>query len=164
MEAPMTTLMDVLKNYILYESAGPCRKRPRYPRSAKADLKLSGVKSNACQLPAPCCANRGYWSLMKPPQRSIHWLKKRSLNIFIKDVSSKRNQITIMISLPVVDHHACRSHLCARKRRYRRDFRRCHESLLEEKGLYYAMWRQQIGQQKDWYTRSLIYIYSFLVC
>jgi ATP-binding cassette subfamily B protein len=23
-----------------------------------------------------------------------------------------------------------------------------HESLLEEKGLYYAMWRQQIGERK----------------
>jgi ATP-binding cassette, subfamily B, bacterial len=24
-----------------------------------------------------------------------------------------------------------------------------HESLLEEKGLYYAMWRQQIGERKN---------------
>jgi ATP-binding cassette subfamily B protein len=24
-----------------------------------------------------------------------------------------------------------------------------HQSLLEEKGLYYAMWRQQIGERKS---------------
>jgi ATP-binding cassette subfamily B protein len=24
-----------------------------------------------------------------------------------------------------------------------------HERLLEEKGLYYAMWRQQIGERKE---------------
>ena len=25
-----------------------------------------------------------------------------------------------------------------------------HENLLEEKGLYYAMWRQQIGERKNY--------------
>jgi ATP-binding cassette subfamily B protein len=29
-----------------------------------------------------------------------------------------------------------------------------HEGLLEQKGLYYAMWRQQIGERRDIMLRS----------
>ena len=47
---------------------------------------------------------------------------------------------------PAVDDPACRSHLRARARPHRRD-RAATPSCCEQKGLYYAMWRQQIGER-----------------
>ena len=48
---------------------------------------------------------------------------------------------------PAVDGPARRSHLRARARPHRRDRART-TSCVEQKGLYYAMWRQQIGERR----------------
>ena len=48
---------------------------------------------------------------------------------------------------PAVDDPARRSHLRARARPHRRD-RAGTTSCVEQKGLYYAMWRQQIGERR----------------
>ena len=64
----------------------------------------------------------------------------------IRDVSSLQNQITILIAhrLSTI-MHADRIYVLERGVVIETG---THEALLEEKGLYYAMWRQQIGERK----------------
>jgi ATP-binding cassette, subfamily B, bacterial len=65
----------------------------------------------------------------------------------IRDISSQGNQITILIAhrLSTI-MHADRIYVLEKGIVIETG---THESLLEEKGLYYAMWRQQIGERKN---------------
>ena len=65
----------------------------------------------------------------------------------IKDVSSQQNQITILIAhrLSTI-MHADRIYVLEKGNVVETG---THNKLLEEKGLYYAMWRQQIGERKN---------------
>jgi ATP-binding cassette, subfamily B, bacterial len=64
----------------------------------------------------------------------------------IKEVSSSQNQITVLIAhrLSTI-MHADRIYVLERGEVVETG---SHEQLLKEKGLYYAMWRQQIGERK----------------
>ncbi len=64
----------------------------------------------------------------------------------IRNVSSQRNQITILIAhrLSTI-MHADRIYVLEKGEVVETG---THEKLVEEKGLYYAMWRQQIGERK----------------
>jgi ATP-binding cassette subfamily B protein len=64
----------------------------------------------------------------------------------IKEISSLREQITILIAhrLSTI-MHADRIYVLEQGEIVETG---THQSLLEEKGLYYAMWRQQIGERK----------------
>jgi len=64
----------------------------------------------------------------------------------IKDISSTGNQITILIAhrLSTI-MHADRIFVLEQGEIVETG---SHEELLNEKGLYYAMWRQQIGERK----------------
>ena len=70
----------------------------------------------------------------------------------IKDISSKREQITILIAhrLSTI-MHADKIFVLERGEVVETG---THEELLTEKGLYYAMWRQQIGERKA--VRNLV--------
>ncbi|HYH55939.1 MAG TPA: ABC transporter ATP-binding protein, partial [Anseongella sp.] len=65
----------------------------------------------------------------------------------IRDVSDMNDHITIMIAhrLSTIMHADCIYVL--EKGRIAESGR--HQQLLERKGLYYAMWRQQIGEKGD---------------
>ncbi|HMC87303.1 MAG TPA: hypothetical protein VKI61_17380, partial [Chitinophagaceae bacterium] len=65
----------------------------------------------------------------------------------IKDVSSQQNQITVLIAhrLSTI-MHADRIYVLEKGLVIETG---THRELLEEKGLYYAMWRQQIGERKS---------------
>jgi ATP-binding cassette subfamily B protein len=64
----------------------------------------------------------------------------------MREVSSTGNQITILIAhrLSTI-MHADRIYVLEKGDIVETGN---HETLLEEKGLYYAMWRQQIGERK----------------
>lgn len=64
----------------------------------------------------------------------------------IRQVSSRQNQITILIAhrLSTI-MHADRIYVLEKGEIVEKG---THDSLLDEKGLYYAMWRQQIGERK----------------
>lgn len=70
----------------------------------------------------------------------------------IKDISSKREQITILIAhrLSTI-MHADKIFVLERGEVVETG---SHEELIAEKGLYYAMWRQQIGERKA--SRNLV--------
>jgi len=65
----------------------------------------------------------------------------------IRSITSKREHITIMIAhrLSTI-MHADRIYVLEKGNIIETG---THQNLLEEKGLYYAMWRQQIGERKD---------------
>lgn len=65
----------------------------------------------------------------------------------IRSITAKRKHITIMIAhrLSTI-MHADRIYVLEKGHVVETG---SHESLLEEKGLYYAMWRQQIGERKE---------------
>jgi ATP-binding cassette subfamily B protein len=64
----------------------------------------------------------------------------------IRTISSEKEQITVMIAhrLSTI-MHADRIYVLEKGQVVETG---SHQQLLEEKGLYYAMWRQQIGERK----------------
>ena len=64
----------------------------------------------------------------------------------IREISEEKEQITVLIAhrLSTI-MHADRIYVLERGQVIEMG---SHENLLEEKGLYYAMWRQQIGERK----------------
>jgi ATP-binding cassette subfamily B protein len=77
---------------------------------------------------------------------SLDSLTEEEITNTIKDISSKSEQISILIAhrLSTI-MHANRIYVLEKGEVVETGN---HESLLEEKGLYYAMWRQQIGERK----------------
>jgi ATP-binding cassette subfamily B protein len=73
-------------------------------------------------------------------------LTEEEITNTIKEISSLREQITILIAhrLSTI-MHADRIYVLEQGEIVETG---THQSLLEEKGLYYAMWRQQIGERK----------------
>ena len=73
-------------------------------------------------------------------------LTEEEITTTIRQISSSRNQITILIAhrLSTI-MHADRIYVLEKGEIVETG---SHNSLLQEKGLYYAMWRQQIGERK----------------
>jgi ATP-binding cassette, subfamily B, bacterial len=76
---------------------------------------------------------------------SLDSITEEEITETIRDVSTIRNQITILIAhrLSTIMHA---DRIFVLERGYIIESGR-HEELLDEKGLYYAMWRQQIGEK-----------------
>jgi ATP-binding cassette subfamily B protein len=73
-------------------------------------------------------------------------LTEEEITKTIRDISSKQDQITILIAhrLSTI-MHADRIYVLEQGKMIEQGK---HDDLLAEKGLYYAMWRQQIGERK----------------
>jgi ATP-binding cassette, subfamily B, bacterial len=73
-------------------------------------------------------------------------LTEEAITKTIRDISSKRDQVTVLIAhrLSTI-MHADRIYVLEQGSIIEQGK---HEDLLTEKGLYYAMWRQQIGERK----------------
>lgn len=78
---------------------------------------------------------------------SLDSLTEEEISETIRDVSMRKDLITILIAhrLSTV-MHADRIYVLERGRIVEQGQ---HQRLLEQKGLYYAMWRQQIGERTD---------------
>ncbi|MEO6136177.1 MAG: ABC transporter ATP-binding protein [Ginsengibacter sp.] len=78
---------------------------------------------------------------------SLDSLTEEQITNTIKDVSSKKEQITILIAhrLSTI-MHADRIYVLEKGEVVETGN---HDELLSEMGLYYAMWRQQIGERKE---------------
>lgn len=79
---------------------------------------------------------------------SLDSLTEEEITNTIKEVSSKKEQITILIAhrLSTI-MHADRIYVLEKGEIIEIGN---HEELLKKMGLYYAMWRQQIGERKKW--------------
>ena len=74
-------------------------------------------------------------------------LTEEEISTTIRSITSQRQHITVMIAhrLSTI-MYADRIYVLEKGNIIETG---SHNALLEEKGLYYAMWRQQIGERKD---------------
>jgi len=108
-------------------------------------LKLSGGEKQRLSI-ARALLRKPRLLIFDEATSALDSLTEEEITTTIKEVSSQRNQITILIAhrLSTI-MHADRIYVLERGQVAEEG---THQSLLAEKGLYYAMWRQQIGERK----------------
>ena len=108
-------------------------------------LKLSGGEKQRLSI-ARALLRHPHLLIFDEATSSLDSLTEESITDTIRDLSKEREQITIMIAhrLSTIIH-ATRIYVLEKGTVIESGN---HQSLLEEKGLYYAMWSQQIGERK----------------
>lgn len=108
-------------------------------------LKLSGGEKQRLSI-ARALLRKPALLIFDEATSALDSLTEEEIGKTIRNVSSLQNQITILIAhrLSTI-MHADRIYVLERGEVIETG---THDSLLEEKGLYYAMWRQQIGERK----------------
>jgi len=108
-------------------------------------LKLSGGEKQRLSI-ARALLRHPHLLIFDEATSSLDSLTEESITDTIRDLSKEREQITIMIAhrLSTIIH-ATKIYVLEKGTVIESGN---HQSLLEEKGLYYAMWRQQIGERK----------------
>lgn len=108
-------------------------------------LKLSGGEKQRLSI-ARALLRQPKLLIFDEATSALDSLTEEEITDTIKDVSSQQNQITILIAhrLSTI-MHADRIYVLEQGQVAETG---THDELLDEKGLYYAMWRQQIGERK----------------
>jgi len=109
-------------------------------------LKLSGGEKQRLSI-ARALLRKPRLLIFDEATSALDSLTEEEINKTIRTVSSMNDQITILIAhrLSTI-MHADRIYVLEKGIVIETG---THESLLEEKGLYFAMWRQQIGERKE---------------
>jgi ATP-binding cassette subfamily B protein len=109
-------------------------------------LKLSGGEKQRLSI-ARALLRQPNLLIFDEATSALDSLTEEEIGKTIRNVSSLQNQITILIAhrLSTI-MHADRIYVLERGMVIETG---THEALVEEKGLYYAMWRQQIGERKQ---------------
>ena len=109
-------------------------------------LKLSGGEKQRLSI-ARALLRHPHLLIFDEATSSLDSITEESITDTIRELSTEREQITIMIAhrLSTIIH-ANRIYVLEKGKVIEEG---SHQSLLEEKGLYYAMWRQQIGERKS---------------
>jgi ATP-binding cassette subfamily B protein len=108
-------------------------------------LKLSGGEKQRLSI-ARALLRHPHLLIFDEATSSLDSLTEESITDTIRKLSAERAQITIMIAhrLSTIIH-ATKIYVLEKGQIIEKG---THESLLLEKGLYYAMWRQQIGERR----------------
>jgi ATP-binding cassette subfamily B protein len=108
-------------------------------------LKLSGGEKQRISI-ARALLRKPHLLIFDEATSALDSLTEEEITDTIKEISLQKNQITILIAhrLSTI-MHADRIYVLERGDVVETG---SHEKLVEEKGLYYAMWRQQIGERK----------------
>ena len=108
-------------------------------------LKLSGGEKQRISI-ARALLRNPHLLIFDEATSSLDSITEEEITNTIKKVSYKADQVTILIAhrLSTI-MHADRIYVLEKGDVVETG---THESLLSEKGLYYAMWRQQIGERK----------------
>jgi ATP-binding cassette subfamily B protein len=108
-------------------------------------LKLSGGEKQRLSI-ARALLRKPRLLIFDEATSALDSLTEEEINKTIRNVSSLNNQVTILIAhrLSTI-MHADRIYVLEKGLIIETG---THHALLEEKGLYYAMWRQQIGERK----------------
>jgi ATP-binding cassette subfamily B protein len=108
-------------------------------------LKLSGGEKQRISI-ARALLHQPRVLLFDEATSALDSITEEEITETIRDISVNRNQITILIAhrLSTI-MHADRIYVLEQGEVVETG---THQGLLDEKGLYYAMWRQQIGERK----------------
>ncbi len=108
-------------------------------------LKLSGGEKQRISI-ARALLRSPHLLIFDEATSALDSLTEEEITNTIRDLSSQKDQITILIAhrLSTI-MHADRIYVLEKGDVVETG---SHENLLEEKGLYFAMWRQQIGERK----------------
>ena len=108
-------------------------------------LKLSGGEKQRLSI-ARALLRKPHLLIFDEATSALDSLTEEEITNTIRDISSQKEQITILIAhrLSTI-MHADKIYVLEKGDVVETG---THEKLLEEKGLYYAMWRQQIGERK----------------
>ncbi len=114
-------------------------------------LKLSGGEKQRISI-ARALIRKPKLLIFDEATSALDSLTEEEITDTIRDISALKEQITILIAhrLSTI-MHADRIYVLEKGEVVETG---THQSLLEEKGLYYAMWRQQIGERKKQLTTS----------
>ena len=109
-------------------------------------LKLSGGEKQRLSI-ARALLRKPKLLIFDEATSALDSLTEEEITATIRDVSSQQSQVTILIAhrLSTI-MHADRIYVLEKGNVIETG---THDKLLEEKGLYYAMWRQQIGERKN---------------
>jgi ATP-binding cassette subfamily B protein len=108
-------------------------------------MKLSGGEKQRLSI-ARALLRRPRLLIFDEATSSLDSLTEESIANTLRDISQTRNQITIMIAhrLSTI-MHADVIYVLEKGKIVETG---SHDSLVDQKGLYYAMWRQQIGERR----------------
>ena len=109
-------------------------------------LKLSGGERQRLSI-ARALLRQPKLMIFDEATSALDSLTEEEISYTIKNITAKREHITVMIAhrLSTI-MHADRIYVLEKGRIIETG---SHQSLLEDNGLYYAMWRQQIGERKE---------------
>jgi ATP-binding cassette subfamily B protein len=143
-EATEADLMDVLNKASCQRLLSRAEKGLE-TMIGEGGLKLSGGEKQRLSI-ARALLRKPKLLIFDEATSSLDSLTEEDITNTIKEISSQRNQITILIAhrLSTI-MHADRIYVLEQGDVVETG---THDRLLEEKGLYYAMWRQQIGERK----------------
>ena len=108
-------------------------------------LKLSGGEKQRLSI-ARALLRKPHLLIFDEATSALDSLTEEQITDTIRDISFSKEQVTILIAhrLSTI-MHADRIYVLEKGDVVETG---SHDSLLDEKGLYYAMWRQQIGERK----------------
>jgi ATP-binding cassette subfamily B protein len=110
----------------------------------EAGVKVSGGEKQRLSI-ARALLRRPQLLVFDEATSSLDSLTEEEISVTIRDVSTRGDQITILIAHRLSTIlHADRIYVLERGHIVESGM---HQDLLAEKGLYYAMWRQQIGER-----------------
>ena len=109
-------------------------------------LKLSGGEKQRISI-ARALLRKPHLLIFDEATSALDSITEEEITNTIRDLSSQKEQITILIAhrLSTI-MHADRIYVLEKGDVVETG---THQSLIDEKGLYYAMWRQQIGERKS---------------